>query len=128
MVHTTLHELEAEWTRFQTAQSKNSGDSEVSYGDELVQYQKLKNTVQDASAEWEKRRAVYLAQLDQPTAHTSASQSPLPELIEAHRTLSTNIRELSEKPNVSMEELMERWCEFHTVHQTLMMLLRADEK
>lgn len=101
----------------------------MSYGDELVQYQKLKREVLEASSDWEKRRTVYLAQLDQPTvAHPPQAQLPLPELIEAHRTLSTNIRELSEKANGSMEELMELWGEFHTVHHTLMTRLHADDK
>ena len=124
----TIHELEAEWERFETAQRRNA-ESDGSYGDGLVQYQKLKRKVHNASSDWEKQRVVYLAQLNQPTvADTDCSSSSLPELIDAHRTLSTTIRKLSEKPNGSMEELMRLWGEFHTVHHTLILRLRADEK
>lgn len=120
-----LNDLEAEWERFQATRGK-SGSCEVSYGDELAQYQELKKKVQDASAEWEKRRTAYLTQLDSPSAtHSSA---PLPtekersiaELIEEHHTLSTKIREMAEKPSVTMGALMKLWETFHTVHQILM--------
>lgn len=128
VTHTTmtksLQELEKQWASFQQQTSTDSAD----YADQLQKYQSLKTDVDKAYAKWDEQQKDYARQLEEVPEPAEKDTRTLNEQITVHQALVEELkRATTDNSDTPMEDLMQLWSQFNTVHHSLTQQLQTDE-